>query len=150
SITHRTTTAADLGRSIERLNPPCVVLMDNRTVRLYREYQSSHRGREKLPSALVLMSSFIEELTTQLKNTSGIAYEVPGVTTFVALRSIITRPVTRVGVIHRPLSLPFVQRQKDLAAREKITMVPVQVGADPTAAEIQSALRSLRESGRID
>ena len=76
------------------------------------------------------MTSFLEELR-HLANTTGIAYEVPGVTAFVQLRSVIARPVHRVAVLYRPRFRGFIERQARLAAREQITLVPLPVGDDP-------------------
>jgi putative ABC transport system substrate-binding protein len=131
--------------AIQQWNPACLVLMDNPTVRLYRAYQKSGVG-PSLP-AVIVMSSFLEEIRTELQNASGVAYEVPGVTAFVNLRSVIQKPVNRVGVVHRPLFASFVKRQKALAAKEQITLVPVEVGVDPSATDVRSALASLRDAG---
>src|SRR4029078_503727 len=122
--------------------PNCLVLMDNPTVKLYRAYQKAHQG-PPLP-AVGVMSSFLEELRGDLPNTSGVAYEVPGVTAFVNLRSVIERPVARVGVLHRPPFRRFIERQKVLAAKEQVTIVAQEVPPDPSAGDVRRALRALR------
>jgi len=141
------TNAATFGAQIDAAHPTCLVLMDNPTVKLYRAYQKAHQGPP--PPAVVVMSSFLEELRADLPNTSGVAYEVPGVTAFVNLRSVIERPVTRVGVLHRPSFRRFVERQKALAAKEQITLVPVEVPSEPTSSDVRGALRSF-QSSKID
>jgi putative ABC transport system substrate-binding protein len=138
------TTLADFIAEIDRSHPACLVLMDNPTVRLYRTYQKASKA--PLP-ALVVMASFLEELRGELPNASGVAYEVPGVTAFVNLRSVIERPVTRVGVVHRPPFRRFVDRQKLLAAKEQVTIVAEEVPADPSANDVRRALRALSMSG---
>jgi putative ABC transport system substrate-binding protein len=95
------------------------------------------------------MSSFLEELRADLPNASGVAYEVPGVTAFVNLRSVIERPVARVGVLHRPSFKRFVERQKALAAKEQITLVPIEVPSDPSSADVRNALKSF-EGAHVD
>jgi hypothetical protein len=139
------TTLTAFAAAIEQNHPACLVLMDNPTVRLYRSYQKA-AGGPPLP-ALVVMASFLEELRGELHNASGVAYEVPGVTAFVNLRSVIERPVSRVGVVHRPPFRRFVERQKVLAAKEQVTVVAEEVPADPSASDVRRALRSLRMSG---
>jgi hypothetical protein len=139
------TTLASFAAEIDRNRPSCLVLMDNPTVRLYRAYQKAGTG-PALP-ALVVMASFLEELRGELRNASGVAYEVPGVTAFVNLRSVIERPVARVGVVHRPPFRRFVERQKLLAIKEQVTVVAEEVPPDPSAADVRRALRSLRMSG---
>lgn len=144
------TTAAELGDRVQRAQAASVVLMDNPTLKLYREYGSHGRPASPLPPAVVVMSSFLEEISAQLQNVTGVAYEVPGVTAFVNLRSVVERPVNRVGVIHRPVFRQFIGRQKALAAKEKIELVALEVPADPTPGMVGAALRQLRTSGRVD
>jgi putative ABC transport system substrate-binding protein len=142
------TSPGSFGTQVDAAHPSCLVLMDNPTVKLYRAYMKARQG-PPLP-AVVVMSSFLEELRADLPNVTGVAYEVPGVTAFVNLRSVIERPVNRVGVLHRPSFRRFVERQKALAAREQITVVPVEVPGEPTAADVRNALRSFRGAGQVD
>jgi hypothetical protein len=144
------TTPADFSAQIHRAQPSCVVLMDNPTIKLYRAYQSGKQPGAPMPAAVVVMSSFLEELRSQLRNVTGVAYEVPGVTAFVNLRSVIARPVSRVGVIHRPPFRKFIERQKALATKEQIELVAAEVPKDPDASEVRDALRRLSTSGRVD
>jgi hypothetical protein len=135
------TSLDDFRGRVDAAHPACLVLMDNPTVKLYRAYQKGHEGPP--PPALVVMTSFLEELRADLPNASGVAYEVPGVTAFVNLRSVIERPVSRVGVLHRPSFKRFVERQKALAAKEQITLVPVEVPSDPGSKDVRDALKTL-------
>ena len=66
---------------------------------------------------------FIEELR-RIRNTTGVAYEIPGVTAFVKLRSVIARPVRQVAVVHRPRFRQFIDRQRPLAARRTSSWSP--------------------------
>jgi hypothetical protein len=52
--------------------------------------------------------------------------------------------------VHRASFRRFMERQRALAAKEEITLVPVEVSTQPTAGEVRGALRSLRETGKID
>jgi hypothetical protein len=139
------TTLSDFSFAIDSNKPTCVVLMDNPTVRLFRAYQKSHHG--PTPAVLVVMASFLEEVRGDLSNSSGVAYEVPGVTAFVNLRSVIERPVNKVGVVHRPSFRRFLTRQKALAAKEQVKVISEEVPAEPTAADVRNALAKLRSAG---
>jgi hypothetical protein len=150
------TTGRQFAGAVEESHAAAVVVMDNPTIKLYRAYQTSHAGpgapagaAAGIP-AVVAMSSFLEELHGQLPNTTGVAYEVPGVTAFVHLRAIVKHPVRRVGVVHRPVFAAFIERQKALAAKEQVELVPVAVSADPSPQEVKAALRRLRTQGGID
>jgi len=76
------------------------------------------------PPAVLLMASFVEQAQARLRRATGIAYEVPGVTAFVHLRSVIATPVNRVGVIYRPPFRAFIQRQTSLAPRNMSSSSP--------------------------
>ena len=143
------TAPADLAQAIARTSPACLVLMNNATVALYREYQETHRD-QPLPPAVVVMTLFLEEIQGNLKNTTGIAYEVPGVTAFVNLRSLIQAPIRRVGVVYRPAFRAFVERQKALAAREQIELVGAEVGKEVDGQGLRAALHSLLASDKVD
>ncbi len=143
------TRVAELAAVIERTSPVCLVLMNNATVALFRQYQEQIGPRET-PPAVVLMTSFLEESSSRVKNVTGIAYEVPGVTAFVHLRSVVKAPVTRIGVVFRPAFGRFIERQKILAAREHFELVPVPVPADVSADGLLDALRALTDQARVD
>jgi putative ABC transport system substrate-binding protein len=143
------TTAADLGAVIERTSPACVVLMNNSTVTLFRQYKDS-RGSNPVPPAVVVMASFLDRLRATLPHSTGIAYEVPGVTMVRNLRTIIARPVRKVGVVYRPVFRDFVEKQKGLAAGEQIEFVGVEVAKDVTAEDLKTALVTLATKNNVD
>jgi len=142
------TTADNVKQEVDTVRPRCVVLIGNISMNLYSRYQKDNAG--PYPPALVLMASFLEEQRALLQNTTGIAYEIPGITTFVKLRSFIYRPVQRVGVIHRPLFADYVNKQRKLAAVEQVELVPVQVGDEPGPYQIRRALARLTRQDNVD
>lgn len=143
------TTEENLAAAITAAAPVCVVLMNNGTMNLYRQYQAAHPAAT-MPPAILLMASFVEEVQTRLRRATGIAYEVPGVTAFVNLRSIVNSPVTRVGVVYRPAFRKFVEHQTFLAAKEHIELVSVSVPNDVSAARLRDALHGLAQDGKVN
>ncbi|MEA2697373.1 MAG: hypothetical protein QOI66_1644 [Myxococcales bacterium] len=147
------TTADSFRAALEHSGAAAVVVMDNRTIKLYRGYQATRAASAAtgpgIP-AVVAMSSFLEEIHPQVPNSTGVTYEVPGVSAFVRLRDIVKTPVRRVGVIHRPVFRDFIERQRALAAKEQIELVAVAVSADPDRREVQAALRKLKTGPPID
>ena len=143
------TTAAELGNAIERTSPACVVLMNNSTVTLFRQYKES-RGSNPVPPAVVVMTSFLERLRATLPHSTGIAYEVPGVTMVRNLRTIITPPIRKVGVVYRPVFKDFIEKQKILAVSEQIEFVAVEVAKDVSAEDLKAAILSLANNGKVD
>jgi ABC-type uncharacterized transport system substrate-binding protein len=144
-----TSTVEDLAAAIERTSPVCLVLMNNTTLALFQKYQARPRGQPLLP-AVVLMTSFLEETSSRIKRITGIAYEVPAVTGFIHLRMVVTARMERIGVVYRPVFGRFVERQKALAAREGIEIVPMAVPSDANADQLRSALRALCERRKVD
>ena len=143
------TTVADLASAIRTVGPVCVVLMNNATMNLYRQYQTANPGAP-MPAAVLLMASLVEDVQARLRRATGIAYEVPGVTAFVQLRSVINAPINRVGVIYRPPFRKFVERQKSLAAKESVELVALSVPNDVTADGLREALHSLTKKSKVD
>ncbi len=143
------TTVDELASAIDRAEPAGMVLMNNTTLALFQRYQA-RRPPRPIPPAVVLMTSFLEEAASHVKHITGIAYEVPGVTGFVRLRMIVTSPINRIGVIYRPAFGRFVERQKVLAARESIELIPVPVAADVNADQLRAALLTLAQPGKVD
>jgi hypothetical protein len=132
-----------LAEAIERQRPRAVVAVDRPALTLYEGFARAHP--HLAPPAVAIMASFLEEPPT-LASTTGIACEVPGVTAFVQLRSVIARPVRRVAVVHRPGARAFIERQVPLAAREQIALLPIAVSSDPGPAEVVAALALVRQA----
>ena len=143
------TTEADLASAIKTVAPTCLVLMNNATMNLYRQYQGAN-PTAPMPPTVLLMASFVEEVQARLRRATGIAYEVPGVTAFVNLRAVIRAPVGRVGVVYRPAFRKFVARETSLAAKEHVELVSIPVPNDVTAAELREALHDLGQRSKVD
>ena len=67
------TTVADLASAIRSVSPVCVVLMNNATMNLYRQYQTAN-PTAAMPPAVLLMASLVEEVQARLRRATGIAY----------------------------------------------------------------------------
>jgi putative ABC transport system substrate-binding protein len=144
------TRAADFRAALDAAAPACVVLMNNGTVRMYRDYQRERPGA-KFPPAVIVMTSFLEDIRREIKRATGIAYEVPGVTAFVSLRALVHAPLARVGVIHSPYARAFVGRQRALAIKEQIELISIELGGvAPNARELEGAIAALKRYHHID
>lgn len=144
------TSASEFRSALESAAPACIVLMNNSTARLYRDYQREHPDRT-FPPAVLVMTSFLEDIRREIRRATGIAYEVPGVTAFVSLRALIQAPVTRVGVVHSPYARAFVRRQQALASKERIDLISIELGGEaPSGRDVQGALDALKRYHQID
>jgi putative ABC transport system substrate-binding protein len=132
----------DVERLMTEHQPALVVLVDNPMRDLYRSYQQARPEAAVVPS-VVVMSLFLEDHLSELRGATGIAYEVPAVTTFVRLRQLVSRDLKRVGVVHRPGMAPFVARQAALAELEGVDLVAVEVPEKGPPGAVKKALRTM-------
>lgn len=146
---NRSTAPNDLSRELTKANPSGIVVVDNRTLHLYRELQGM-LPNQAFPPAVVVMTSFLERSIGTLRSATGIAYEVPIVSGIVALREVSRSRVEKVGVVHRKNFSKFVAAQAELAEVEKVSLVPVAVGNDPTPEEVEDALDELVINRKVD
>jgi hypothetical protein len=142
--------AANLARALQAAKPACIVLMNNSTIKLYRELRKAQPAAGENPPVVMVLASLVEDMKSYIPNSTGIAYEVTALTAVANLRSVISKKVTRVAVVHRPPFQAFVARQKVLAAREKIEIVPLEVGRDPSADDISGALKKAGAEAKAD
>jgi hypothetical protein len=145
----RATAPDDLSRELMKVSPKSVVVVDNRTLGLYRQLQSM-RPQEEFPPAVVVMTSFLERSIGSLRRATGIAYEVPAVSSIVALREVAELDVQRVGVVHRRTFTDVVQAQAELAAVEKVELVSIAVSDTPTPEEVEDSLDLLVVDEKVD
>jgi hypothetical protein len=139
-------TTEDFAHAFAEYSPKCVVLFDNRTTSLYARYQASLPERS-FPPAVILLSSFAT-LYTNVRNSTGIAYEVPLLLSATRLRSFVTVPIERVGVIYRGGFERYVREQAALAKSEEIEVVAVEVPNDASAQDVADNLSKLTK--RVD
>ena len=134
--------AAIIAEAVKRHRPASVVLMNNPTVTAYRRYESALKPTKRVPN-VAIMTSFLQARRLG-PNATGVAYEIPLITSVTHLRKILAERIDRVGVIYRQSLARFVSEQRELAAREQITIVGEAVSEAPNESEIKRALRVLK------
>jgi ABC-type uncharacterized transport system substrate-binding protein len=130
--------------AIQRHRPVATVLMNNPTVYAYRDYQAQARTKQ-FPPAVIVMSSFLDEIRRPIKNVTGISYEVPLITAVTNLRRLCATPVDRIGVVRSQGLAGFVKRQAELASREQVTVQEEPLSASPNISELKRAIRRAKD-----
>ncbi len=136
--------ANKLHQTLDLAAPRLVVVIDNPTVASYRNWVATRRHP---PASVLVMSAFVAELQPTVPNSVAIAYETPAVTTMVGMRTLLRRPVERVGILHRAQLGHLVERQRALLAREKIEALTEAVSSKPSVDEVKRGLRRLWRRG---
>jgi ABC-type uncharacterized transport system substrate-binding protein len=95
---------------------------------------------------VIVMTSFLETQTSDLRSATGISYEVPLITAMTNLRRLLVLPSERVGVISRAPLRGFIKRQIELSAREKVAVIQEEVSQSPNSSELKRAIRRLKGS----
>jgi hypothetical protein len=145
-------TAADFNVRLAQNEPTAVVLMGNRTIRVYKQYVDECRKSKNPVPVITLLAAQMEQAIDGLDNVQGIGYETPIVTALVNFRKIINKPIIRVGIVYRSVFEPFVKQQTDYCKKEKIDIVGIMIGTTTKnlTSEIRNALQQLIHKNKVD
>jgi hypothetical protein len=139
-------------KRLARTPPSIVVLMDNRAIRLFQQYQSGQHDTAHLVPSVALMSAFVDQAIQNLRNTAAISYEVPVVTAAVDLRLAFGMKLTKIGIIHRPFLNEFIIQNAKYCTREGIALADAVVPNDPSQYKqnIEKSLKHLLSDEKVD
>jgi hypothetical protein len=142
----------DIAESLRKIGPRLVILMDNRVIGLYRRYQASLPDSVPPVPSISLMAASLDHEINGLKLATGIAYEIPILTSAVNLRSILKRPLPKIGIVHRDFLTGFVAGNREYCRREGMTLTAVALrNQEPDFTKaVRRALRTLLEEGKVD
>jgi hypothetical protein len=142
----------DIAGPLRQTAPRLVILMDNRTLNLYKRYQSALPDSVRPIPSISLMAASLDREMDGLKLATGIAYEIPIITSALNLRSILGNRLPKIGIIHRDFLADFVSGNKDYCQREGMTLVAVSLRnkEEDLRKAVRKALRTLFEDENVD
>jgi len=114
--------SAKLKDEFNVLKPALIILMDNKSVTLYKKSGLNN----KIP-VLAMMGVNISSTIKDIPNSGAINYEIPIVTSLVNLRTTMNRSVTKVGVISRNNMKDFIKENKKYCKSEKIKLIHINI-----------------------
>lgn len=141
-------TVADISSRISQLQPKLIVLMDNTSISLFRKYQETLGKTDPVPPSIAIMSVMVKESLHNLRNASGISYEIPVVTSLVSLRSALGTAIKKVGIIHRAFLSEFLDENRKFCSKEGFELVSVALPnkQDNTGTALKKALKNLKKN----
>ena len=151
-VIHRNTSVYEFEKVFQRTDPKLVVLMEGKSVKLFTQYQNRMGRDAPMPPSVALMTIYVGERIAGLRNATGIAYEIQGITSLVHLRSLVQGPVNRVGVLFSSRLRSFYEQQRKLCLTEQIELVGLEIDVKQKhrGRLIRSALRELTQHKDID
>lgn len=146
------TTLEEFIEAINLTQPQLMVLMDVRPMGFYRLYQDNLTAQQEPVPALALMALYLDRQLKDIRNATGILYEIPGLITVTQLRGLLLEPTERVGVIYRAGLREFFEVQKELCLSWKIELVGYEIPerSQNYSRHIRKGLRKLLSDEKVD
>lgn len=147
-VVDKTTTANDVKHYLDKIRPSIVVLLGNRAISSYNKYQKEFPN-ESFPPSLLLAALHVDIYLENIKNATGIRYEIPLVTSAVQMRSIFQKPVKKVGVLYRPWMKDYVATNAEFLRSENIELImqEVQESDKNIGKQIRKSIKQLGKRG---
>jgi ABC-type uncharacterized transport system substrate-binding protein len=137
---------------IKAVNPKIAVLLDNQSISLFKKYQNELPETAKIIPTVSLMGILIDRLLKDMKNATGIFYEIPIVTSGVNMRAVLGVRIKKVGIVHRKFMSDFIGKSSTYCEKENIKIVPYELpdkGDDYTPL-IKKGLKQLLKKDSVD
>ncbi len=151
-ITTDAVTTDDISEIMSVAKPKIVVLMDNNSIRMYKEYMAALPPSEPRIPSLSMMGVLIDKAIQGMDASVGISYEVPIVTSAVNLRAALKINIRNIAVVHREFMSEFIERNEAFCKREGIGIIsyPINDRARNFESELKKALRAISQEEAID
>ncbi len=150
-IIDKETVVDDIAARMKSESPQAVVLMNNRSISLYKKYQATLNDKSNAVPSVSLMGILIDDMIDGMENAYGIEYEIPIVTSTVNLRTIMGKDkVKKVGIIHRSNMTSFIEENRKYCSSEGITLETIEISNDNIASGLNKALKTLVKKSEVD
>ena len=135
--------------SFQSSSPDMVVLIGNKAVNLYAKFQAKN-PKQDFPPAIAMAALFVDKFVSKLKNATAIRYEIPAVTSAVVMRTILGKPVKKLGVVYREWMSDIIEENKRFCKAEGIELIGIKLPnkASKMENEVKDALKTL--SKKVD
>lgn len=150
-IIDKASTPDMISAKMKSVSPDIVVLMNNRSVSLYKKYQKSLPEGSKMVPSVSLMGILIDDVIDEIKNSYGIEYEIPIVTSTVNLRTVLGNDnVKTVGIVHRSNLGTFIEENRKYCRSEGIELQTIEIENDKIEGDLKKSLSKLVKEHNVD
>jgi hypothetical protein len=117
---------SEIQAQINKHKPKIIILVENSAINLYAKYQKANPNIS-FPPSVAVAALFVDRFISKLKNATGIRYEIPAVTSIVNMRSVLSKKIKRVGVVHRKWMSSLIEENAKYCASEGIELVAIEI-----------------------
>ncbi len=150
-IIDKTTLVEEISAKMSSEAPAAVVLMNNRSISLFKKYQATMPEGTKAVPSVSLMGILVDDMIDGMQNAYGIEYEIPIVTSAVNLRTIMGKDkVKKVGIVHRANLGSFIEENRNYCKNEGISLETIEIGSNNVEKDLQKALKTLVKEHSVD
>jgi hypothetical protein len=137
---------------IVNTKPKLVVLMDNKSISIFKKYQSQIIDPLQMIPSVSLMSVFVEEAISDLKNATGISFEIPIYTSVANLQLLLKKSIRKVGVVHRAFLTGFLKKNELYFKTENIVLATYLISDNKTKlkSNLKKGLKELIKKQEVD
>jgi hypothetical protein len=146
------TTKQNIKDKIRKISPKLVVLMDNTSINLFKEYQDNLGDTAACIPSISAMGVLIKRMIKEIRNSSGIEYEIPIVTAAINMRELLNIPLRKIGVVHRDFMHDFIMKNREYCRQEDIEIVAYRLPENKTnyKSGIKKGLKKLFKQDKVD
>lgn len=138
-------------RAYQQVRPRAIVLMEGKSVNLYRRFQESNPPGTTYPPAIVFMTSYARQRIKSLVNATGLTYETQAIQAIFPLRELLGRPVSRVGTLYTSNLKDFFKDQQQGCKSEEIELIGILIPASrKLERDIKNGLQKLLKDEKVD
>jgi len=151
-VVDKKTEVNEIVSEMNTVKPKLVVLMDNTSIGLFKRYQQGLKENDPMVPSVAIMGVLIGDAIANLKNASGISYEIPIVTSIVSLRYILKSPMKKVGIIRREFLKEFLEQNRKFCEMEGIEIIDIALPnkSDNYKTLLKSGLIDLVDKKKVD
>jgi len=138
-------------RAYQQVRPRLIVLMEGKSVNLYRRFQESNPVGTTYPPTIVFMTSYARQRIKSLTNATGITYEIQAIQAISKLRELLDRPISRVGTLYTSNLKDFFKDQQQSCKNEEIELIGILIPSGrKVERDIKNGLQKLLKDEKVD